>query len=270
MNLDTRALVTKAYDIVFHRHTGVSEEQYWNEFFSSKLQHYRESQTSDWDDWGEARYYARLHTVLQQTTGVNTFADRRVLELGCGSGMSSLLMAREGAHVTLLDRSESALAVAEFHYEALQAKGEFLGKVDFITGDFFEFHPSQQFDLVHNHGVIEHWSDNEIHAILHQMIQCTRPQGTVLCSVPNFFSPDTLSIWGTHGKGSERFIPRSELAALMTAAGLDEVQTASSTTVYPAWVPKSIVESTNDLEAWLGERLGLGFLHIAVGIAPAQ
>jgi ubiquinone/menaquinone biosynthesis C-methylase UbiE len=56
--------------------------------------------------------------------------DRTVVDLGCGSGENSLLLARRGAHVIGVDISESLIRLAQQRLE-LNGLG---GRVQFVVG----------------------------------------------------------------------------------------------------------------------------------------
>lgn len=67
-----------------------------------------------------------------------------VLDLGTGSGCIAITIAleRPHAHVTAVDRSPAALAVAQRNAELLDAR------VEFLTGDWFEGLAGRRFDLI--------------------------------------------------------------------------------------------------------------------------
>ncbi|MFN3544301.1 MAG: peptide chain release factor N(5)-glutamine methyltransferase [Thiobacillus sp.] len=67
-----------------------------------------------------------------------------VLDLGTGSGCIAITLAleRPHAHVTAVDRSPAALAVAQRNAELLDAR------VEFLTGNWFEGLAGRRFDLI--------------------------------------------------------------------------------------------------------------------------
>lgn len=68
----------------------------------------------------------------------------RILDLGTGSGCIAVTLSleRPHAHVTAVDRSPAALAVAQRNAELLDAR------VEFLTGDWFEGLARRRFDLI--------------------------------------------------------------------------------------------------------------------------
>lgn len=154
------------------------------------------------------------------------FAGLRVLDIGCGGGLLCEPMARLGADVVGADAAEGNIPVAKLHAaqsgltidyrhttaEALAAAGE-------------------QFDVILNMEVIEHVADTSGY-----MAACAallKPGGLMICSTLNrtarsfalaIIGAEHVMRWlpkGTHDWN--RFITPTELAALITVAGLDQV-----------------------------------------------
>jgi 2-polyprenyl-6-hydroxyphenyl methylase/3-demethylubiquinone-9 3-methyltransferase len=111
--------------------------------------------------WSDAGPFVGLH----QLNGIRMdyfrrvfgrFAGKRVLDVGCGGGILSEALAREGAAVTGVDPSEKSIAVARAHaaqaglaIDYRVASGEDLGASGFAQG----------FDLVFAVDVLEHVDD---------------------------------------------------------------------------------------------------------------
>jgi len=110
----------------------------------------------------------------------------QVLEAGCGSGKFSFAFALLGHKVIALDFSTAILRNVEAAKTALEQD---TGPLDVITlqGDLENLDlPDNQFDLVMNEGVIEHWLDTTARRhVLRTMVRVTRPGGTVAVIVPN-------------------------------------------------------------------------------------
>jgi 2-polyprenyl-3-methyl-5-hydroxy-6-metoxy-1,4-benzoquinol methylase len=85
---------------------------------------------------------------------VGPVKDREILDVGTGTGRAALLLARGGARVTAVDRSEQMLAIAQRH-----AEEEHLA-VRFLTGDVhrLEF-GDRAFDVVISLRVLMHAAD---------------------------------------------------------------------------------------------------------------
>jgi 2-polyprenyl-6-hydroxyphenyl methylase/3-demethylubiquinone-9 3-methyltransferase len=111
--------------------------------------------------WSDAGPFVGLHQLngirvdyFRRVFGM--FAGKRVLDVGCGGGILSEALAREGAAVTGVDPSEKSIAVARAHaaqaglaIDYRVASGEDLGASSFAEG----------FDLVFAVDVLEHVDD---------------------------------------------------------------------------------------------------------------
>jgi SAM-dependent methyltransferase len=78
----------------------------------------------------------------------------KTLEIGCGSGVSSLALSQNGSDVTLLDYSRSALALAKYCAETLGIKARF------VLADATRPLPFDDkfFDYIIHAGLLEHFS----------------------------------------------------------------------------------------------------------------
>ena len=107
----------------------------------------------------------------------------RVLEAGSGFGQTSLLVARQGADVTLLDLELVPLQGGKHLFQRAGEPGFFvrgnLMDLPFTTGSF---------DTVFNGGVLEHFDFSGRCQALAEMARCTSPEGRVVVAVPNHFS----------------------------------------------------------------------------------
>lgn len=102
----------------------------------------------------------------------------KIIELGCGSGHLSACLAMKGYEVTLLDFSEGALAKAQetFRYYGIEGK--------FVKGDIFDLSDiHEQYDLVWNSGVMEHFSSDNLEKIYCSIMNLT--QNRFIFLVPN-------------------------------------------------------------------------------------
>ncbi|MBI2589460.1 class I SAM-dependent methyltransferase [Candidatus Berkelbacteria bacterium] len=108
------------------------------------------------------------------------WSGRTVLEVGAGSGLSSLELARAGAQVSLLDLSPKALKFAS------QAFAKANLPVTLIEDDALALkHSLGAYDLVWNGGVIEHFVDEGKLALMKMMYRATKPGGVTFILVPN-------------------------------------------------------------------------------------
>ena len=121
---------------------------------------------------------AELYRELAETMAAIIPADSRVLEAGCGSGQTSLALARLKRYdVSLLDFSDEALAYARRVFERANAHARF------EVGDVLSGQGTPEHDLVFNSGVLEHYSFEDQVSFLRGMARRSRRYVFVL--VPN-------------------------------------------------------------------------------------
>ena len=127
-----------------------------------------------------------------------------VLEVGCGSGLTSVLLASMGYKVTAVDANVTLVEkVKQFIAVYPNLIGE---QVDMFRMDFGD----KAFDIAFSQGVLEHYSDDKIVCAL---VEQRRVARNVIVDVPN-----------GRGKvgdyGDERLISPSHWRKLIRAAGL--------------------------------------------------
>jgi len=142
------------------------------------------------------------------------FADgRRVLDIACGAGYGSLMLAEAGAvKVTGVDLNQDVVAYAREHYSA--------DNLDFAQGDVCAFGETGAFDLITCFETIEHVPDHR--AALDNLRRVVEPGGMLIVSSPNrpITSPDAA---GIEDKPANSFHVReftiAELMSDLSAAG---------------------------------------------------
>ncbi len=102
----------------------------------------------DYDRIGDARAnYSNLRPLSvfdsdifgEMATAIGLTPDMSILEVGCGTGRFSALIADRGAHLTALDKSLNMLTVA---------RGDRAGRIEYVQGDANVALPGKQFDVV--------------------------------------------------------------------------------------------------------------------------
>lgn len=106
-------------------------------------------------DDGEMELAKEIAAELQKN---GIMPDSKILELGCGSGHLSASLAMLGYKTSLLDFSKTSLDIAKQTYDRYNLTAEF------IEGDLMnlDFLIDNDYDLVWNSGVMEHFSDNRM------------------------------------------------------------------------------------------------------------
>jgi len=132
---------------------------------------------ADHDD-GPSRPEAVWHVLAERHLG--DLSGLRVLEIGCGRGEFTRLLAERGAVVTGMDVSEYAVSRAA----ALVAE---FPDADTRTGDICDIDfPDGTFDLVVSLETIEH--SPSVPKAVSELVRVTRPGGRLIITSPNYVS----------------------------------------------------------------------------------
>jgi SAM-dependent methyltransferase len=159
------------------------------------------------------RYY---HDLL----GRCDFKGKRVLEVGCGTGVNTILMGLGGAKITLMDYERSALNVSKKILDGLSLDAEF------VCGDVFDYGVENEFDIVHSEGVVEHFLGERRQRIIDIHTNALVSGGKCVIIVPNSCSiPYRIGKFlaegsGTWIHGKEYPYTRKELVYRMKRSGL--------------------------------------------------
>jgi 2-polyprenyl-3-methyl-5-hydroxy-6-metoxy-1,4-benzoquinol methylase len=186
-----------------------------------------------------------LHAARLFSDGGNPFADamnlaqisgKRVLEIGCGMGLHSEMLAGAGAKLTSIDLSPTSVKATKARLD-LKRLGADVCEMDAEALDF----PSEEFDLVWSWGVIHHSSRTG--RIVREIARVLRPGGQARLMVYNlegmpayitlttryllgFWRGRSLdeALWRSTDGFSARFYTRDEFADLL-ATFFDRVET---------------------------------------------
>ena len=102
--------------------------------------------------------------------------NKRVLDLACGTGYGSSLLARDAQHVYALDLAPEAVAYAKAHYSC--------SKISLLRGSAQQIpFPPASFHLIVAFEIIEHLADWE--ALLLESRRLLAPSGQLIISTPN-------------------------------------------------------------------------------------
>ena len=187
----------------------------------------------------------------------------RSVELGCGRGDLSILLAQRGVEITLLDTSSLALGQARRRLERLGLAGRLL-QADFLeeTGDL-----NGRFDLALSAGVVEHFVGPSRRRAMAAHVRVLRRGGLAMISVPNahclpyrvWKAYVELRGWWPYGK--EVPFSRSELRDSAQAVGLEAIDMVGDGFLRSlgGHVVKTVTgrrPTWSDRRCWLDQRMG--------------
>jgi SAM-dependent methyltransferase len=168
-------------------------------------------------DFGREPYMWRFYERL---LGDYDFRGKRVIEMGCGTGINTILMAKRGARVTFLDFTRDSLEIVKRNMERECVDGEL------VLGDILDSDFVNEFDIVHSEGVIEHFTGPARQRVVDMHARAARRGGSVLIIVPHMgslmyrlgkFAAEKSRAW-IHGR--EHPYTCNELGRRMERAGL--------------------------------------------------
>jgi 2-polyprenyl-3-methyl-5-hydroxy-6-metoxy-1,4-benzoquinol methylase len=147
----------------------------WDEIWSAKQRLTSGRLTS-----GLARdvIYRTVLSILKKE--VQDARGKRMLEVGSGTGLVSLALAKRGADVTLCDISPEAVKFSK----AVFAKEGVHGTT--VEGSLLDLpFEKDSFDVTWNAGVVEHFKHDDQVRGLQEMLRVTKPEGKVIVAVPS-------------------------------------------------------------------------------------
>lgn len=125
-----------------------------------------------------ARLISDAANPFEELMGVETLRGKRVLEIGCGMGFHSEMLARAGAELTSIDLSPTSVMATSRRFELKGLEGR-IQEMDAETLDF----PDGHFDMVWSWGVIHHSSHTG--RIVRGLDRILRPGGEARVMVYN-------------------------------------------------------------------------------------
>ena len=128
-------------------------------------------------DLPEENYWFRRHLVVYDWIAERV-AGRRVVDMACGEGYGTEVLARNAAHVTGVDANPEAFE---------HAKARYAGERVEIVRDLIEsYRPPEKVDVVSFLQTIEHVQDPA--AVLRHFASLLTPGGDVFVSTPNLLT----------------------------------------------------------------------------------
>jgi 2-polyprenyl-3-methyl-5-hydroxy-6-metoxy-1,4-benzoquinol methylase len=120
-----------------------------------------------------------LFYIIKEEAG--ELRGKKLIELGCGTGLISAKLAEFGADVTVVDQSREALRLAKKNFKVLGCKGKFL-RTDVFDLDGKK---SREYDIVFSEGLVEHFYKEKRQKIFDLHSNLAKDGGTVFIAIPN-------------------------------------------------------------------------------------
>ena len=227
-------LLTKIINFIFPHQNILEqgEEIFWNHHWDGMIEYYKKNKEifeikNKWD------FYCNKELHNHYKGLVGGFKNLRCIECGSGGGYESSLMALDLADVTILDYSQKALEYARIVATRLNT----IDKIKFFRKDIKELEDEAIYDIAWNCGVIEHYQDNEIIAMIKKMSFSVKKKGLVIVTIPNLLSPQSIYWILKTGKGSERYLSHKKMKILMEKTGLVDIRIEPLNYWLPSFLP---------------------------------
>ena len=134
--------------------------------------------------------------------------NKKVIEMGCGTGLMAGYLQKLGLKVTALDLSQAVLDYAK----EIAEQSEIIKPCKYEQGDILNLkYKKNSFDVSYSNGVLEHFNDEEIIEILKQQMNISR---YVIFGIPStYFNMNEKML------GNERTLTLKEWKSLIERAG---------------------------------------------------
>lgn len=155
-------------------------------------------QEADWDTYAKTTSSAMIRAYYFFTVWRNyrwllhglQIPQGRMLEIGASTGQNSLRLAKHyNLQPTLVDTSRFALVMAKQRFQHAQVVATFL------LHDVLQLSLSTQFDMVHSHGLLEHFKPSIQKIAFRNHTKHVKPNGWLICWVPTPDIPYRLNRW---------------------------------------------------------------------------
>lgn len=110
---------------------------------------------------------------------------KSVLDVGCGEGLGTWLLAKECGRATGIDLDTEAVSIAKANWND--------PCINFINTDFITSEYSEHLDAVVNFDVIEHIQPDNVHSFLNKICSVLNNSGILIIGTPNFYSQQYAS-----------------------------------------------------------------------------
>ena len=181
-----------------------------------------------------------------------TWANKRVLEIGCGVGTDFRHFARAGARATGIDMSRESLSLARRSLEVFGLPGVLM----VADGEHLPF-ADNSFDLVYSWGVIHHSPEPE--KIIQEIHRVLKPRGHVFAMVYNRKSIFALQVWLYYGvlRGNPFVPPRTLISRHVESPETKAYSTDEVARLFGGFDQLSIRQVVTGYDLRIGRRIFL-------------
>ncbi|MBW2981058.1 class I SAM-dependent methyltransferase [Candidatus Woesearchaeota archaeon] len=140
-----------------------------------------------------------IKAYLNLLENVNLDKPINILEFGAGTGYTNKCLSKnlDVKKITLVDFNKKMLNLSK------QTLSDIPSEKEFVEGDFFKVALSEQYDIVHSQGVIEHFEPEKRRELLARHFNSTKPGGYCIVYSPTptksykFFrkAAEILKLW---------------------------------------------------------------------------
>jgi SAM-dependent methyltransferase len=248
----------------------------------------KESRKQDWETfWDEKQdtdeVYSNAGRVLRHLSKLVELKDKKVLEIGAGTGRDSFPLVEQGASVVQLDYAENSLRILKRLAEESKLP------VSIVGGDTFRLpFRDNTFDIIFHQGLLEHFRKPVAEQLLRENVRVLKEGGLLLVDVPQRWHTYTVAkhiliAMDKWFAGWERSFSVGELRGVLKTVGLTPVY-AYGEWMYPSffyrvvrevlkkvgWTlplyPK-VAKPLTALRAWTREKLLASPLPLHTGIS---
>lgn len=178
-----------------------------------------ESKSYKYDSELQADYKANFYHILKCLGDVR---NKKIIEVGSGSGQMSAYLASNGGMVHLVDISKKSLDFSKRYFLSKKLM------VKTYQQDAFAMKfPKESFDIVWNGGVIEHFEDFKKIELINKMWKLVKPGGKLLIMVPNandlpfMIAKRILELRKKWAFGKEDDLTKKRMTKLAMGAGIN-------------------------------------------------
>src|SRR3989338_2647216 len=148
-------------------------KNWWENHLPQDAYSSKKINTKPYFDEQEQKRYEIYYKYFPEILKWDKWKGKKVLEIGCGGGTDILQFAKNGAIVTGIDLTQTAIQITKKRFDAYNLKGTFI-QADAENLPFED----NNFDFVYSLGVLHHTPDTE--RAIREAYRVLKPNGKIL------------------------------------------------------------------------------------------